>query len=275
MRSSLAPRLAGAVLLLATHIACEDGFNFGASTGNPPLPQPEPGEVSGLRAFAMMTAFAGTDSTTVVAELAVIQGSGESARYAGGVKDPYVRVGDNTIELLTTDVSGVFGIDSRRAPALVYVDGAEYAFGYTIVDSEGSDHEVEAAITAPTERHTAELAPATIYYADEPVEIELFDMANGGALAVVNLAASAVTWGTFRYSGPSQLVAAWESLLAVQGPAVTIPAAAFPEPGSYRIDVHNYAVARPEDEALRLTGTMGAESLIVVGRAFSLSFAAE
>jgi hypothetical protein len=184
-------------------------------------------------------------------------------------------VGETTIELLTGNVAGVFGIDSSRDRGLVYVDGADYAFGYTIVDSEGSAWDFEATLAAPAVQHVAEFEPELIYYAGEPVDIDLFDMSNGGALAVVLQSASQVTWGTFRYTGPSDLAAAYTSLLAVQGPTMEIPGTAFPQAGRYRVDVHNYAVARPGDETLSTTGEMASDSLFVVGRAYSLSLDVE
>lgn len=214
----------------------------------------------------MVIAVPDGDEQLTSAQLAVFAVSGNGAAYIGGITNPRIAVGEDEFELLTTETAGVFATNNVRSPGFDYAAGTTWEFRFTVVDQRGNRANFVQPVTAPLESHQVEVPNDLVFFAQEPVSLELLGMPEAGAIAVTPTETpKAATWTSFVFNGPAQVTEALNSLLGVDGPSYEIPGSAFPEPGRYRIEVHGYDVSRAADapEAHRL----GASSWFTAGHA--------
>lgn len=241
------------------------GGGGGGGGGNAAPPRDV--DTARIEAVGMIIAVPKTDGTvTNSAQLAVFANTENGANYIGGIVEQRIVFNEEEYPLLSTETAGVFATNTTRTPGFEWVAGATYEFRFTVIDQEGKRRDFAQPIAAPEVLHAVEVPNDIVFYAQEPVSLELFDMPTAGAIAVTTAAnPAAATWTSFVFEGPAKVTEALNSLLAVDGPAYEIPGSAFPQPGLYRIEVHGYDVARATDapEETRL----GASSWFTAGRA--------
>lgn len=200
---------------------------LGLGLGGPAQP---PAETSGtVQAFGSVIALA--DGTTAARLEVVVPGA--TPRHATGVTGPAVGVGAARVPLGTTSQVGVFESSSRVARALEYSPGSTYTFSFAMPDGTGAEQAYTAAVTAPARSATAELRPATVYLAGEPVEVDVFN-STGAALIVVT-GPNGWSWSSAVAATLADAPALAARFLALPGPVEVIPGAAFPAAGVYRI----------------------------------------
>jgi hypothetical protein len=272
---ALAALLASAALLGA----CEDiigapflgpgGGGGGGGGGSPVSPVDDLSDAR-VEAVGMIIAVpSASGAITTSAQLAIFHADANGAAYIGGIDDPRIAVGNVEVPLLTTETGGVFVTNSVRAPALTWQPGETYRFRFSVVDQLGQRADFEQPVVAPVTVHEVETPNHLVFYAGEPVSLELFDMPPAGAVAVTpaNDPASAI-WTSFAFDGPETVTQSLNSLLGVSGLRYEIPGSAFPEPGRYRVEVHGYNVARSSDAPAHLA--LGSATWATAGRAVVL-----
>lgn len=259
--------------LIAT-LGCGDEFGLrgpagGGGTGGGGAPAPATTVSSGLVEVVGLVLDVPTsaDVTTTAAQLAIMAHDGNGLRYIGGVVDPTVEVDGTSFDLISTATAGVFAVTSRQAPDLVYAPGQTWTFRFDLVDDEGNRYAFATAVETPEGDAIVDVVPEPIFYAGDPVTLEVRDIADGGAVAVTPANDPfTATWSTFAWAGPSTIDAGRDALEAFSPPVVEIPGEAFPAPGTWRIEVHNFTVA----DAVPIDGDhapLGASSWLAAGRA--------
>jgi len=257
-----------AILLLA---GCADFGLAPGGGGDGGGPLTPPGSTDGLSAIGLLQAVPGPAGTTVSAQLGVIVGRGGQAAYAGGVARPTLVQGEASLDLFSTGQnSGLYATDNVRDRALAYTPGATYDFAFDVVDAGGRRTSFRHRLAAPATLPRLELVETLVNFAGEPIEISATGYHDGVVVAVVQtadlrgtLVTPRVTFQSFGYQGPTTLRQALASLQTFRRPVMLVPGEAFPTPGAYRIEVHDYAVT---------TGTqtvppLGPDALFLVGSA--------
>lgn len=254
-------RLTIALVLCLAALGCEQVGLDGVETPGFGVSPPTAEQAEGLEAIALVIAAPGDGGDVVSVQLGVAapDDDGELA-WAGGVAEPTVYFRDESAPLLTTSTPGVFATDNARFPELAWVPGAEYTVAFTLYDDEGESRRVSIVGVAPAEDHQVELDPALIRYVGEPLELNVLHRANGGATAVTPAGGSGATYATLIVETPADFEPGVASLLEQGSDRIVVPAAAFPQPGSYRVELHNYQVGYP--------ATVGAESAAVGDRSW-------
>jgi hypothetical protein len=207
------------------------------------------------------------DATTTAAQLAIMAHDGDGLRYIGGIVDPRVEVDDEVFDLVSTATAGVFAVTNRQAPSLVYAPEQTWTFRFDLVADDGTRFEFATSIVTPEEDAIVDVVPAPIYYAGQPLTLEVRGLADGGAIAVTPADDPfTATWSTFAWAGPNTIDAGREALESLSPPEIIVPGEAFPSPGPWRIEIHNFRVS----DAVSAAGAMaplGASSWLAAGRA--------
>ncbi len=225
-------------------------------------------DLSGIHGFGTVVQAA---DGGVSARLDVIT-LGENARALGGIANPTITANGTSVPLLTANTVGVFVTNSTIAPELTYVPGQSYTFAFQAVDESGVNYNYNATVVAPVEDPIiAEVAPMPIRYANQPVEVTLFNTSDAASIRV-----SRDTGITFDTTAVSSLNDAPQVLGAMQasiGPQLSIPATAFPIAGNYRIDVTSLGIATPASGGVGVG--LGAASWFGAGTATSVTIDAQ
>lgn len=160
---------------------------------------------------------------------------GSTPRYATGIESPRLVVGQATVPLGTGDAVGVFGASSARAAALTWTPGATYAFAFDWLDEDGAIQAATGSVTAPGTRVGVSVVEQPIRFAGEAVEVELDDVGDGALVRV--LSGSNETYSSAGSMGLDDVAGLQARLRAVQGPLFEVPGSAFPDAGTYTIEV--------------------------------------
>lgn len=266
-------RWTGAALCAALLVTgCEDLLGTGGGDGGGAGGNGGPstsGEVGAMQAIAQLVVLA-DDGDTTAAQLNVLTTIGDEVTALTGVSDAYLLVGEEERSLPTTAFVGTFGL-TTDADALRPASGDVVRFGYTVADTEGETYDVELAVTMPPLTLEAELPPSLIYFANEPLDLEVRNWADGGWV-VVSDPSGAQTYSTVNVTvqaAPDSLA----SIRGVRGPIIRIPGEAFPVLGTYTIELVTMAIA--DAGADGVTPDLGAWSYIGAGQRITLDYTVE
>lgn len=259
---------------LVVTLGCGDDFGLrgpagGGGGGGSGTPAPATTVESGLIEVVGLVLDVPTSatSTTTAAQLAIMAHDGDALRYIGGIVDPRVEVDGVEFDLVSTATAGVFAVTSRQAPDLVYAPEQTWTFRFDLIDDVGNRYPFATSVETPADDVVVDVVQTPIYYAGDPVTLEIRDVADGGAVAVTPADDPfTATWSTFAWAGPDTIDVGRTALEAFAPPEVVIPGEAFPSPGTWRIEIHNFTVT----DALPTNGDvapLGASSWLAAGRA--------
>lgn len=274
-------RLLTALLLVTGSLGCADVL--GALTGGQvdetaddpegTAPTVDPNvttaaDLSGIHGFGTVVQAA---DGSVSARLDVIT-LGTNARGLGGIANPTLTQNGATISLLTANAVGVFVTNSTIEPNLVYQPGQAYTFAFQAVDESGINYNYNATVVAPVEDTViAEILPMPIRYANQPVEMTLFNTSDAASIRVSR--DTGITFDTTAVSSLNDAPQVLGAMRASVGPQLSIPATAFPLAGTYRIDVTSLGIATPASGGISLG--LGAASWFGAGTATSVTVEAQ
>lgn len=259
-------RLLACISLVLLALGCEQVGLDGVQTPTVGLNPPTAEQAEGVEAIALVIAAPAESGDVISVQLGVAAPADDGTlSWAGGVANPTVHFRGESAPLLTTSTPGVFATDNARFRELAWVPGAEYVVSFTLYDDAGESRDISIVGIAPTENHTVEAEPALIRYVGEPIEFTVEHRANGGASAVTPFGSATPTFASFVVASPADFATGVEALLEQDDDRVVVPAGAFPQPGSYRVELHNYQVAWPATTGAD-SATIGDQSWMAVGR---------
>ena len=273
MRIGALPFGLACVLALST-AGCEDvlgGLGTGGARGDAPADNTPPGTSAQIDAMQAIAQLVVDPDGSAVAQLNVLTTDNGATAALTGVSDAYVALGEDRRSLPTTAFVGTFGLATSGGGTLSPERDEPVTFGYVVTDEAGAVTEVFATASLPSDPLVAELPQTLIAFANEPLDIELLGWGDGGWAQVYTAD------GTLTYSTIDPSIASAEaSLAAVQAvgpPFVRLPRGAFPEPGTYRIELVSFGISDRTGDGL--SNALGSWSWVGVGERVALSYTVE
>ena len=226
-------------------------------------------QAESLHAIGQLVELVEAGGVTHVAQLFVFTTATGEVEALTGVSGAHVEVAGERTDLPTTSFVGLFERRFAADSGFALREDDEVRFGFTLIDDAGTERAFEASVFTPDLALSAEVAPATIYFANEPLELTIDGWDGYGWVQVVDQAADAVTVSTLDNALPG-LVDQRAQLRSVNPQLHVVPAAAFPAPGVYRLEIASLGVADAESAPAQLSSGLGSYSWFGSGRRVAL-----